>query len=268
MHSLLRTLILSISLAATCAHAGVIAYEPFDVPAGESGGEINPSSPVSGGTGLTISPMKAKRSPVTITSDSLTFSEGNALAVKGRAAQAPNGSSWIYKLNLDDLPADLENLRDPNHPSAIGAPGTSVWFSFLMRVDGAVTNHTEARLNLGKNRMMCGLTGNEKSDGAYIRLSGPRSDIAVESGTTYLIVGKITYGQKSDPDERTDNVEIWVNPSIGNQDPDRPADTHLDGTLATLEDFWFETNSDGNTQAVFDEIRIGDTYKDVTPQAH
>jgi len=269
MHKLLRPLLLSLSLAATSAHCGLIVYEPFDYPAGEAPGEPNPASPASGGTGLTIGTMKAKRSPAAISTEGLTFSEGNALAVGGRAAQAPSGSSWIYKINLDDLSPDLESLRDPNHPSAIGAPGTAVWFSFLMRVDGDVTNHTEARLNIGRNRMMCGLTGNEKSDGAYIRLSGPRSNIAVESGKTYLIVGRITYGQKADPDERTDNVEIWVNPPVGNQEPDRQPDARLEGTLAALEDFWFETNSaESGTQTAFDEIRIGDTYKAVTPAAH
>lgn len=264
----LRSLLLAASLAFTNAHGALIVYEPFDYPAKDVGIEPNSAMPNAGGTGLTVSPMKTQRAPIEVSSEGLTYMEGNSLAVKGRAASVSNGSSWIYKLNLGDLPPALEHLRDPYHPSALGAPGTALWFSFLLRIDGEITNLVEARLNIGKNRMMCGLTGNEKSDGAYIRLSGPRTNVAVESGRTYLIVGKITYGEKSDPEERTDNVEIWVNPDVGMQQPDHPANTKIEGTLAPLEDFWFETNSaTTGIHALFDEIRIGETYGDVTPAA-
>ena len=242
----------------SCVWANLFAYEPYD--------ELQEGAPVAaGGTGLLPGPTTVSRQPVGIAEQGLSFhGDGKPLAVRGKAGIAPYGASIIYNL----ITEGFETLRSPEDSDSFGAPGTAIWFSFLIAIQGEVSPSTEARVVLAKNRMVCGLTGNEKSGDAYIRLSGPRTNIPIESGKTYLVVGKITYGEKNVPDDRTDTVEIWVNPEVGLEEPGRLADAALRDTSASLKDFWFQTNStSGSFTALFDEVRIGETYVDVTPAA-
>lgn len=253
----------------------LIVYEGFDYPGGienpgdvTSGGTKDGAAVALGGTGLGAPKLPSGRQPLVVTEEGLAYTDdaGKSLLVKGLAARAPAGDSAVYPLYAATSGDPKEGLRNPANEAAFGKAGEVLWFSFLMKVDGDVTTNTKSVLKLGQSHMALGLCNNERSDGAYIRISGPASKVVAESGQTYLIVGKIEFGEEVVPDDRKDKVWIWVNPLLGEEESAEPPAAALEGTNAKLGDFWIETNAEeGQPVSVFDEIRIGESFSDVAP---
>jgi len=268
-------LVSSAALAWSPLHAELIVYEGFAYPGGienpgdvGSGGTKSGEAPSQGGTGLAAPKLPSGRQPLVITEEGLSYTDpaGKSLLIAGLAARAPQKDSAVYPLYSPSSSDPLERLRDPANPEVFGKPGSTLWFSFLMKVDGDITTATQSVLKLGQSHMALGICNNDRSDAPYIRISGPASKVVAEPGQTYLIVGKIEFGEASSADDRNDKVQIWVDPQLGEQEPIEPPSTALEGTNARLGDFWIETApAEANTASTFDEIRIGETFLDVTP---
>lgn len=257
------------ALASAQSFAGLIAYEPFDYPAGTTdpgSNQTKQGAAVSeGGTGFVTPKTMAGWQALTVVAPGLEYSETGKLKVQGNAALAPAGNSAVYQLYKSQGGDPFEALRNPEKPDAFGKPGATLWISFLLCLTGDLNNQSLAVMKLGQNSLSLGVCGNEKSDGPYFRLSGPRSTIKAEPGRTYLLVVRITYGEHTSPDDRKDKVEAWINPELGGEAPPGKADAVIGETRAVLSDFWTATNLDDGTTAVFDELRIGETYADVVP---
>jgi len=253
-----------------CA-AALIAYEPFDYPAGTTdpgAGAAAEGMPLrDGGTGFTAPKLTASRQGLSVTSPGLQYDSSGNLAVRGNAALLPEGDSAIYQIYKSQDGDPFAQLRNPERPRALGKPGTVLWLSFLMSFTGELDNQSVAALKIGQNNISIGVCNNEKSDAPYFRLSGPRSNVPAEAGKTYLVVVKITYGEDAAPDSRSDKVEAWINPDLGGESPPVKPDAVLDHTRAMLSDFWTGAKLGGKATAMFDEFRIGETYGDVAPTA-
>jgi hypothetical protein len=257
------------AFASAQCFAGLIAYEPFDYPAGTTDpgfDETKQGAVLSeGGTGFVTPKTMAGWQALTVVAPGLEYSETGKLKVQGNAALAPAGNSAIYQLYKSQGGDPFEELRNPDKPEAFGKPGSTLWISFLFCLTGEINNQSVAILKFGQNNLSLGVCNNERSDGPYFRLSGPRSKIQAESGRTYLLVARITYGEHTAPDDRTDTVEAWINPELGGEEPPGTADAVIGETRAVLSDFWIATNLEDGTTAVFDEFRVGETYADVVP---
>lgn len=266
---------LCLSLPVFAARAELIVYEGFAYPGGienpgdvSSGGSKEGVAPSQGGTGLAAPKLPSGRQPLVVTEEGLSFTDaaGKSLQVSGLAAKAPKNDSAVYPLYTSSGGDPLQRLRDPANPDLFGKPGSALWFSFLMKVEGDITTATQSVLKLGQRHMALGLCNNDRSDAPYLRISGPASKVVAESGQTYLIVGKIEYGESSNASDLNDTVLFWVNPQLGENEPVEPPSAKIEGTNAKLGDFWTETKpEEGDFTSTFDEIRIGETFLEVTP---
>ena len=185
--------------------------------------------------------------PETIASPGLTYpalnSSGNRLVVDG------------------DASADSRLLATG---SIMGATGTTSWIGFLIRKDakgnGGMRNPDYAGIDLFGS---AGATGTDLYAGAFTSgkfgLSG--DGIAVESasaltlGATYFLAVKITFRAG------TDLVQLFVNPTLGPNEPSNPVASKTDVDFGTIDLFGIESGF--NSVWSFDEIRISNAFVDI-----
>lgn len=268
----LLTLLAAAALGLESSRAGLIAYESFDQNAGLENPDISADQPAgrpaaAGGTGFQALKAVAGRAPLVVTEEGLTFSrEGVTLKTAGRAVRAPGGQSPylpVYAPYAGDPFADSRSLQNP---AAFGREGRTLWVSWLFRVDGDINPQTTAVLKIGSDSVHAGLIHNAKSAEPFFRLISSSTGVKVEPGRTYLAVARIDYGSKDGGSDKTDRIMLWVNPDVGGSDPGVKPRVTIDDVAAPIGAFWFMLNSgDEETQAVFDEIRLGEEYADVVP---
>ncbi len=177
----------------------------------------------------------------TIAAPSLSFGDlevsGGAVTTAG--LQPPNqGSSVAFW---------LRNLATP-----LGADGTTVYLSFLLRPDAGYGFY--GGINVGN--VFVGRSGNQANYG----LEGPANDLslsnaAVVQGQTVFLVVEAQF-QAGD-----DVLSLFVNPTPGQPQPGTPSATKNDLDVGTATAVVIN-NYGGYTT---DEIRIGPTFASVTP---
>lgn len=201
-------------------------------------------------------------SPLSITNANLTYPNltdlgGNALSVTQGSA-----SSTINNFN----------------PTAVSA-GT-VYFSFVLAPTVLPTANTEVAALLASGAT--GPSGSADPLGIYVgqQTAGVQYKIGVRhggSGATYATNAGMTLGSTNffvvaytfNPSTTDDSVSLWVNPTPGGSQP--AADVTVianSGTVdaANLQVVGLKANTGtGAGNWVWDTLRIGDTWADVTP---
>lgn len=259
----------SFLLLSVSTHAGVIAYQSFDFPAQT----IGPASTAMNADenendfGFTAPKSPSGRMPLVVIGDGLTYAdaEGNRLEVNGRAAMVPPGDSSVYPLFALPKASPFSDLQNPEKPGQFAPPGSDIWVSFLMRSDGPLAPDTTFYLKAGSGKISAGLCNNERSEGAFFRLSGPRSHVVMQPDKSYLIVIRYQFGMSGGNDDR---VSMWINPVLGSAEPVSYPDAEIEQTNVYVMDFWTVVHSKtSDFKGYVDEIRVGESYADVTPMA-
>ena len=183
-------------------------------------------------------------------------------------------SAWRW-LDVENTLSRFAMIRKGKDPAQVGLSGTTLWLSFLVRKE-----------KLDNDAALLALAAKEfyQDDFAAVRIGyenwgnkpGPRlwslqvrnpenkgwvtlpSDVPVEAGKTVLIVARLTFGRK-------DAVALYVNPPLAGPAPVKPSVefTSDTGRKLNFRNLVIWGGSPGNSS--FDEIRIGDSFKAVTP---
>lgn len=195
-------------------------------------------------------------------------------AVTDDGTTSPNNESYFRQSSGPDMTESASGVR---------------WFSFLLDADavassgtpgqrmmwGGLTDSTGSSTSLSTNvgfSILTTATSYEIS--ARFRTTESASRIAMQFDETLLIVGKYTHNSTGN-----DFVEIWLNPdasTLGGADITSGSTADGYASIANTNNnlnrgasAWVITaagNPIGNNfTGTFDEVRIGDTYADVTP---
>jgi hypothetical protein len=247
------------------ASAALLAYEGFDYTAGTSLSNYN------GGFGFS-SAWGASPGVAVIQSgmsyDSLQVI-GNGLYVEGTAGASPNGSVAIFR--------DLSAAR--------GTDGTTTWLSFLHVRTGAEGGTSgpggtasylrPVNLSLfeaGTERLALGEgtrnTGDEDVWGLVV--AGSTANAATRWTTDPLDLLSLAVVRIDHGIGNADTAYMWINPTLGPEPDIAVADATTTGNFGFNRLRPFAGNpstASGNigAQGLIDEIRIGETWMDVTP---
>lgn len=160
----------------------------------------------------------------------------------------------------------------PFDGTGLDTNGTSLWFSFMINAT-ANGDPTVSLFTNSNNYTTSGI-------GARINFSGDQVVARIGStnggpgtfdfnlNTTYLIVGRLDL---LNGPSGNDTLRLWVNPTTGGSDPtDASA---LSTSTQVAQTGWFGSTtyltirSSGAFSGSIDEIRLGNTFADVTPTA-
>lgn len=270
--------ILPFALICSCLHSvpgALLVHEPFDyasdnydVDAGLNGGNGLPATNDGGdpaGTGVGLRGTTWGGSITAgLTYENLLVSGGALQAATGRGSRVS-----VYRNMVTDPFVDLRIGQTPSF-SDFGSDGTTLWFSFLMRTD-TVGDGVRSVLRIGDNFAVepgiginaQALSGNNASKFSVDPSTGGFqsgyliSSIDAAPNTTYLVVVRYQFAEAGD-----EQVDVWINPAIGGEAPTGPGDISYTTELVGWDNF--NTRVEGAT-AVFDEIRVGTSFADVTP---
>lgn len=225
---------------APISQGALLFYQGFDY--GSTGGDLTTIASSDWTSSATLTPN--------YTTSGLSY--GN-LAVSGGAAQTQ--STWTSSVNTA-----TQNFADID----ISAK-SEVWISFLMEAPASVTSNASALFgaNITRNSWQTAVNYTAGttygSNTSYMANPGanaiPDGTFAANGTDTVLVVFKLTSGA---------NTEVWLNPSISSTAP--VAGTGLDiGSAGNLTSINSIALSFQGQSFLFDELRIGDTFLDVTP---
>ncbi|HHY84410.1 MAG TPA: hypothetical protein GYA07_02560 [Verrucomicrobia bacterium] len=249
--------LLAAMLCCHSARADLLFYEGFDYPVAEKLG-----------TGSSAAAWENGKDPITVGAGSLEYpglqtSTGHRASV---AAVAPS----------------LDSVRTVGGIWPAQTSGT-LYISFLLRVDSLANIDTSGEgtsvLTLSRTANNTQLLGVNLLNSGGVRLgvlkypsssssvsssaffsSGPGAALATDGSVTYLVVARYEWVEG----DANDVVTLWVNPATlgGEEDPSNKVSTSAgtDGTQSAGR----ITISRGPNVSI-DEIRIGQTWADVTP---
>ena len=232
------------------AHANLLAYEPFNYAVGSSLAGQTPASPGGGFTGGWTTP-----------GGTATINSGSLIASSSYGGYATSAPSLASTGNSVAITGGGPNTANINLASPITATAASpIWYSFLV-------NPTQnwSVLTLAPANICFGASSGNWSIGVIGTSVGQVNSGTATSGTSYLVVledqGPTTTGGK-------DTLSLWVDPNPGATAPSElgvangaPILTDPNLTVGTVTQLQLATGQSG----VFDELRIGTSYADVTP---
>lgn len=260
-HAIATVSFVAASFAAHGAFAELLVYEPFDYPVGA---EIHGQS---GGIGFGDNEWEDNQEGSSAEMDhiadgSLSFANPLPLLTTGNSLSqnsiSVNGSTDIRSFTI--IP---------------GIDGTTTWMSFLMRFEGTLSEDTVAHFGVRPNSSgpapFFGVFNNAANEivfGIGSNSAGTVfSDISFTPGQTYLLVASITWNTAVGASEL---VNFYVNPTLQALPPASPDVFRDDLNIATaggtnrLSSLELASGGDG-VEWRFDELRIGNTWSDVTP---
>ncbi len=187
-------------------------------------------------------------------------------------------NNFIASRQLDVAGAFTNQLVVGSNPAVIGRDGTTLWISMLLRRE--VNDATQMAFslanaddlaNINNLRIGVGYYG-ASSDNAGQRfwtllVNNPPTDnfiftrtaVPITNGVPVLAVLRLQFGA-------TDQIDLFINPTPGGAAPVTPAATRSttggSNILFRTIAFWTSAN---NSNASLDEIRLGDSFADVTP---
>ena len=229
----------------------LVAYEGFDIAPG-AGALDGASGATSFGWTNTWTPGVANG----IAADGLGYTNGAILQAVGGAAQlsVPNGGSFRHFA--------------PAYPTSTG----TYWISFLGRVPAGATYAGVSYVNPFNEFLFMGdLSGTTNWGGQTYGTGGVITNSASPVSTLVFFVARVDFNRTTS----NDDVRVWLNPSIGGETPpdDASATLALIGTdfsgsanAANASRIRLQQGSSGNN-AIFDEVRVGTTWLDVTPSS-
>ncbi len=246
--------------------SGAVIYEPFGQAPGnlsgaESGSGLSGNwSATTGGNAVTIV-------------EPPTLSYGGFSQLGGQADVPSSASTWA-SVPISSALADAGLLSN----------GATLWFSYVFqktsgggsnehsgfafgtaRVDPAFNglNMQDSGSGLGVFNRNTSLTASSWSDGSRTAGSG---SVSVEYSEPVLVIGKIEWGATAVDDE---TLTVWTR-ALDDIDTE-PTSGGSTRTTAALDQSAFTTISFGQRNSggvhIYDEIRFGATFEDVTPQA-
>jgi hypothetical protein len=184
-------------------------------------------------------------------------------------------SLWRW-LDVEGALAYAKQITKDDKPAQVGLSGTSVWLSFLVRKEK--DDSEEALVNLEANEfyqqglgtVRIGFHALDKRDAPRfwsLQVRNPENkdwisiptNVPVEAGKTVLMVARFSFGKK-------DSVALYVNPPLGDQAPPTPSAEFLSdvGRKLNFRNLVIWGGTPGSSS--FDEIRLGDSFKAVTPR--
>ena len=252
-HSLLLAAVAAAGTACVglpTAHAQLLAYEPFNYAVGSSLAGQTPASPGGGFTGAW-----------TVPGGTATMNSGSLIASSSYGGYATSAPSLATTGNSVAVTGGGPNTANINLASPITATAASpIWYSFLL-------NPTQqwSVLTLAASNVSFGSFNGTWGIGIIGSSVGQVTGGTATSGTDYLVVledqGPTTTGGK-------DTLSLWVDPNPGATAPSElnvangpPILTDPNLTVGSVTQLQLATGQSG----VFDELRIGTSYADVTP---
>lgn len=248
-------------LSPTTAQAQLIAYDGFSTSEYVSGDSI---AGVNGGSSWGGSWTLDAGATMEASSASLTYSSGGDVltTTAGSAGRFAGGTNTSITRDFNYTWSDGDEiwysfLFQPN--VAQGAP-RDPFFGFIDESLGLSENNGFGVRNTGTN--------NDPSPDTWVpsvTVFNSRSALSgtLDAGITYMFVGKATYNASGD-----DVHELWINPNL-NVDAGPTSSLMTGSTTREFTGFGdidsFFVNTGFNTQYAFDEIRIGETFRDVAP---
>ena len=232
-------------LALCCAApAALTGYDGFDYSAGDLTGS-------NGGSGWSGAYTDSGNSTI-YTTPGLTYT---GLPTTGGAAKTADGGG-------------VTTINFRNFNTIYGDGETETWISFLAQRNGSASTSTFAGLSFYNSGGIASTNAevtfaNGGTGGAWRILdNGPplatgSTAVLPASNTTYLLVARILWGAGAGG---TDAVSLFVNPTLGSMPgtPDATKDV-------AITDFDKVRIAGANAvNYTFDEIRVGDSYADVT----
>ena len=210
------------------------------------------------------------------------FLIGNTFENTNTRCSACDNASPFFSLNGLDYPgldtAGGSVVYPESHAAArswggsnFTTDGKAVWFSYLVNMgpdgDGGLGDELRVATfvdtpNAGDLGAVDATLLTVMNDG-QVKIQGMGTDVVaagvVETNQTYLLVGRVTFSDTPG----SDVFNVWLNPEPWVEDPGTPLLTKTGDYNASGDYFSFRSTS-GMIGAI-DEVRIGDTYADVTP---
>lgn len=234
----------------TSASAAIVVYDGFSSPVGDLDGS-------GGGSGWTDTwtplgaPAPAIRPQILDTSLSYTDSGSNALETTGGSMRLQTDTTGFRYFRTMD--------------TAYGTDGTTMYVSFLLDAERSTGFW-------GMEFTLAGFTGDADrnirfGDGDRMRSThggGDLGSLGTAAGPTNLFVLKFDFGIGD-----IDTVTLYKNPTLGTE----PVTSFGSLTTTGVDGFTFSaltiTDFSGGVGSNFhlDELRVGNTYADVTPIA-
>jgi signal transduction histidine kinase len=246
-------------LSASSATAALLFHDDFDYPVGEELGE----------------PGSSSQPPWENSKDQITIAEGSLDYPKLQ-------TSTDNRVQVESGLPSLDSVR-----TVTGAwkeqAGGKLYLSFLLRVESVAgigsTGEGTSLLTIGhtsNNSQLLGINllndgavrlgvlkypsiGDSVSSSAFFS-AGPGANLSADGSTTYLIVARYEWVEGA----TNDVVTLWLNPTGLGKDEDTRSkvsvDTGRDGFKSAGR-----LNLSRGPNVSLDELRIGHTWKDVTP---
>ena len=227
---------LVLAIASGNAAAGPYVYEGFNYTSGQQVNLLN------GGTNF-ANAWQAAEPDYTIQSGSLAYED---LATSGNSAT-------FSESNIAGSEASRSVLG-----KGLGNDGTTSWVSFLWDPGALATN---GLMEFSIEGMDVGMTGQNK--GFYAVGAGTAlesSTVPIAANQTVFVAIEMQFN--SDP-KGMDTATIFFDPTPGLTTPDVAGLTWTQNFSSSITDLFFDA-ADGQSYS-FDEIRIGNTYGDVSP---
>jgi hypothetical protein len=247
--------------------AGLLAYEGFDYTAGTSLVGLN------GGLGFTNA-WQVNGTPNTAPN------LGASVRAIGLEYQDSGGNRLVTSGGSGFLTGQFGTAQPTRDFLGRGADGTTVWISFIGARSGPTTNNATTPQNpyprgsslaffTGSERFSVGNASGATNGNWFLTPTGTAAN-GVPTTTPInqqsLLVLRVDYAAGND------NAYLFVNPTLGVE----PLISGASATLLGVTDLSFfrlrpftgandAANSRPYAEFAMDEIRIGDTYADVTP---
>jgi len=239
---------------------------PFDASGGLNGGSGLPfdntgGNPAGSGTGLRSNWSGSSGTTVAGLSYAGLTSSGNAI----QATAGFGGRNAVYR-NMTTDP--FLTLRQGSSSANFGNDGNTLWFSFLMQTD-TVGDGVRSSIRIGQSGSEFGIGVNAVgvSGGSASQFTMEMGSLGIASGsnlsgvtamadTTYLLVGSINFLSGGD------EINWWINPTIGGTLGSADLSVTTTNSLSGFQTF--QTRIDG-ASVIFDELRMGTSFADVTP---
>lgn len=225
-----------LAMAAGSVAANPILYEGFNYAPGQNLNMLN------GGTGFAGS-WQAAQPDYTIQSGSIAY---GALETSGNRAS-------FSESNEATSQADRTLVG-----SGLGADGTTEWLSFLMQpgtiVDGGL-------MEFGIENMEVGMTG--QNDGFYAVGAGnmiENSTVPIVAGQPVFVSIEFQFNANSNGQ---DTATVYFDPTPGLAAPDVTGTVWTENFSSSIAGFAID-GAEGQTSN-FDELRLGNSYADVSP---
>jgi hypothetical protein len=248
--SVLRIFILAAACAAfQRADATLLFEDGFNYTAGALGSsDVSPS-------GLSGNAWGGGNSHITVVSGDLTYSGLEDLGGNSLQDVWSTGAGSVFNTYSDQNSGSIfySFLLDTTT-----APGSSTYLTALNPGTGSPNGSTDA-LQVD----VASATG-----GYEVGLRTPGKSITFDTATvlslntTYLIVAEYTFGTSS-----TSLASLFVDPVPGGSQPTAAVTLAGNGTVTDIDDVGFKSQTGTTGTFLIDNILIGTTWSDVTPQA-